>query len=63
MPFLGYELAFVKGDTLSRLFAIVFALMAFAGGLFALNQRRMVELAAAFCYAGSAIGVAFAGDL
>ena len=37
--------------------------MAFAGGLFALNQRRVVELAAAFCYAGSAIGVAFAGDL
>ena len=37
--------------------------MAFAGGLFALNQRRVVELAAAFCYAGSAIGIAFAGDL
>ena len=37
--------------------------MAFAGGLFALNQSRVVELAAAFCYAGSAIGVAFAGDL
>ena len=37
--------------------------MAFAGGLFALNQNRVVELAAAFCYAGSAIGVVFAGDL
>jgi len=37
--------------------------MAFAGGLFALNQRNVVELAAAFCYAGSAIGVTFAGDL
>jgi multicomponent Na+:H+ antiporter subunit D len=61
--FLGYELAFVRGDPLSRLFATVFALMAFAGGLFALNQSRVVELAAAFCYAGSAIGVAFAGDL
>lgn len=62
-PFLGYELALVKGDALSRLFATVFAMMAFAGGLFALNQSRVVELAAAFCYAGSAIGVAFAGDL
>ncbi len=62
-PFLGYELALVKGDALSRLFATVFAIMAFAGGLFALNQARVVELAAAFCYAGSAIGVAFAGDL
>jgi multicomponent Na+:H+ antiporter subunit D len=61
--FLGYTLALVKGDALSRLFATVFAIMAFAGGLFALNQRRTVELAAAMCYAGSAIGVVFAGDL
>jgi multicomponent Na+:H+ antiporter subunit D len=61
--FLGYDLALVKGDALSRLFATVFAVMAFAGGLFALNQNRVVELAAAFCYAGSAIGVVFAGDL
>ena len=63
VPFLGYELALVKGDALSRLFATVFSLMAFAGGLFALNQKRIVELSAAFCYAGGAIGVVFAGDL
>ena len=62
-PFLGYELQLVKGDALSRLFATIFAIMAFAGGLFALNQRNVAELAAAFCYAGSAIGVVFAGDL
>jgi multicomponent Na+:H+ antiporter subunit D len=62
-PFLGYELALVKGDALSRLFATIFAIMAFAGGLFALNQERTVELSAAMCYAGSAIGVTFAGDL
>jgi multicomponent Na+:H+ antiporter subunit D len=62
-PFLGYELTLVKGDALSRLFATVFAVMTFAGGLFALNQNRVVELAAAFCYAGGAIGVVFAGDL
>jgi multicomponent Na+:H+ antiporter subunit D len=62
-PFLGYELTLVKGDALSRLFATIFAVMAFAGGLFALNQRSVGELAAAFCYAGSAIGVVFAGDL
>src|SRR3989304_2636543 len=62
-PFLGYEIALVKGDALSRLFATVFAIMAFAGGLFALNQPRVTELAAASCYAGSAIGMAFAGDL
>jgi multicomponent Na+:H+ antiporter subunit D len=61
--FLDYTLALVKGDVLSRLFATVFAVMAFAGGLYALNQTRTLELAAAMCYAGSAIGVVFAGDL
>jgi multicomponent Na+:H+ antiporter subunit D len=62
-PFLGYELELVKGDALSRLFATIFAVMAFAGGLFALNQRNVTELVAAFCYSGGAIGVSFAGDL
>jgi multicomponent Na+:H+ antiporter subunit D len=61
--FLGQDLILVKGDKLSRLFAMVFAIMAFAGALFALNQPRTTELAAAFIYAGSAIGVSFAGDL
>ena len=63
LPFLDYQLAVVQGDTLSRLFATVFAIMAFAGGLFALSQKQVIELAAAFVYAGSAIGVTFAGDL
>lgn len=62
-PFLGYELVLVRGDALSRLFATAFAVMAFAGALFALNQNRIIELTSAFVYAGSAIGVAMAGDL
>jgi multicomponent Na+:H+ antiporter subunit D len=61
--FLGFDLIPLRGDKLSRLFAFVFALMAFAGGLFALRQERTTELTAAFIYAGSAIGVALAGDL
>ncbi len=61
--FAGYELAITKADALSRLFATIFAIMAFAGAMFALNQERTAELAAAFIYAGSAIGVTFAGDL
>lgn len=61
--FLGYDLTLMKADALSRLFATVFAVMAFAGGLFALNRRNAAELAAALCYAGGAIGVVFAGDL
>jgi multicomponent Na+:H+ antiporter subunit D len=61
--FLDYTLTPIEGTTLGRLFATIFALMAFAGGLYAMAQARVVELSAAFIYAGSAIGVAFAGDL
>ncbi|MFO1364255.1 MAG: Na(+)/H(+) antiporter subunit D [Burkholderiales bacterium] len=61
--FLGMELAPFAADALSRLFAVIFSLMAFAGALFALNQPRRLELAAAFLYAGAAIGVTLAGDL
>ncbi len=63
VPFLDYTLELVRGDRLSRLFATIFAVMAFAGGLFALNRKSVVEMVAAYAYAGSAIGVAFAGDL
>ena len=61
--FFDYELELVDGSNLSSLFATIFAIMAFAGGLFALNQSRVIELSAAFAYAGSAIGVALAGDI
>lgn len=63
LPFLDYTLEPVQGDKLSRLFATIFSIMAFAGALFSLKQERVVELAAALIYAGGAIGVAFAGDL
>lgn len=61
--FMGYGIVPLKGDALSRLFAAIFAIMAFGGGLFSLNRDNQAELSAAFVYAGSAIGVAFAGDL
>lgn len=63
LNFIGYELIPLRIDKLSRLFAIVFAIMAFAGALFALHQPRTLELSAAFAYAGSAIGAVTAGDL
>ncbi|MCZ6509584.1 MAG: Na(+)/H(+) antiporter subunit D [Alphaproteobacteria bacterium] len=62
-PLLGYELEIVKGTTIGRLFATIFSIMAFGGGLFALPRKNTVELSAAFVYAGSAVGVTFAGDL
>ncbi|NQV83249.1 MAG: Na(+)/H(+) antiporter subunit D [Rhodospirillales bacterium] len=63
VSFLDYTLIPVNGDALSRLFAIIFSIMAFAGGLYALNHCGTSEITAAFIYAGSAIGVAFAGDM
>lgn len=62
-PFLDYTVDVVEGSPVRRLFATVFALMAFAGGLFAFRQARWFELAGAYAYAAGAIGVCFAGDL
>ncbi len=61
MAFLDYTLEPVEGDRLSRLFGTIFAIMAFAGGLFAMRQSRTVELAAAYVYAGSALVVVRGG--
>jgi multicomponent Na+:H+ antiporter subunit D len=58
-----YELVLVRSDPLGRLFAIAFALTAFAGALFALRQKSGLELMSALVYAGGAVGVALAGDL
>jgi len=63
IPFLTYELMPVEAGTLSRLFGTIFSLMAAGGGLFALRQSSAGELAVAYVYAGSAVGVALAGDL
>lgn len=63
LTWLGLSLQPVRDDALGRLFATVFAIMAFAANLYALRQERTAELAAAQVYAGSAIGVAMAGDL
>ncbi|MGB0747740.1 MAG: Na(+)/H(+) antiporter subunit D [Magnetospiraceae bacterium] len=58
-----YQLVLVRNDELSRVFATIFMIMAFGGGLFALRQEKTMELMAAFIYAGGAVGVAQAGDL
>ena len=63
LSFLDQSLTPIRSDALSRLFATIFALMAAVGGLYALSQRSRLEIAAAYGYAGSAIGVCFAGDL
>ncbi len=62
-PFIGFDLELVEGDKLSRVFGLIFSIMGFAAALFAYRQSKVLELSAAFFYAGSAIGVAMAGDL
>ncbi|UJS26089.1 Na(+)/H(+) antiporter subunit D [Thiothrix winogradskyi] len=63
IAFLDYSLQPVNSTAEGRLFATIFSIMAFAGGLYALKTATLTELSAAFAYAGSAIGVTFAGDL
>jgi multicomponent Na+:H+ antiporter subunit D len=63
LHFLDYTLTPLAGDKLTRLFATIFSLMAAVGGLFSLKQESRLEAPAAMFYAGSAIGVVFAGDL
>jgi multicomponent Na+:H+ antiporter subunit D len=58
-----YELQPVEGSALRRLFATIFAIMSFAGGLYAFRQAKWYELASAQAYAAGAVGVCFAGDL
>ncbi|MDJ0653332.1 MAG: Na(+)/H(+) antiporter subunit D [Xanthomonadales bacterium] len=61
--YLDYTIELVEGSPVRRLFATIFAIMAFVGGLYAFRTARRFELAAAFAYGAGAIGVAFAGDL
>jgi multicomponent Na+:H+ antiporter subunit D len=61
--FLGYPVAPLVVDKLSRLFATVFLIMGFGGALYALDQPNRLEVPAALVYAGAALGVVLAGDL
>jgi len=63
LAFLDYRIQPLEGSAVRRLFATIFALMAFGGGLYAYRQARWYELSAAYAYAAGAIGVSFAGDL
>jgi multicomponent Na+:H+ antiporter subunit D len=63
VKFLSYYVEPIEGSPLRRLFATVFAIMVFVGGLYAFRIAKWYELAAAFAYAAGAIGVCFAGDL
>ncbi len=63
LSFLGYTLTPFRVDRLSRLFGVVFTISAFIGMVYALHLRDVGQHVAALLYAGSALGVVFAGDL
>jgi len=53
--FLGYEIQPIEGSPVRRLFATIFAIMAFTGGLFAFRQARWYEGVEFGLYAVAAI--------
>jgi multicomponent Na+:H+ antiporter subunit D len=61
--FLDYHLIFGKVDRLSLLFGYIFHLISFIAILYALHVKDDLQHVAALVYAGSALGVVFAGDL
>ncbi len=60
--FLGQDLVFGRVDRLSLVFSYVFSIMAFLGMIYALHVEDDFQHVAALTYAGSALGVTFAGD-
>jgi multicomponent Na+:H+ antiporter subunit D len=63
VPFLDYELVLCKVDALSLLFGYIFHLVTFLALIYALHLRDDLQHMAGLIYGGSALGVAFAGDL
>ena len=60
--FLGQDLTFGRVDRLSLVFSYVFALMTLVGMVYALHVNDDAQHVSALTYAGSALGITFAGD-
>ncbi|MGH8604764.1 MAG: proton-conducting transporter membrane subunit, partial [Gammaproteobacteria bacterium] len=58
-----YDLVAYRLDALSLLFGYLFSIASFLSILFSLHLRGSVQHMAGMSYAGSALGVVFAGDL
>jgi len=61
--FLDFDLVLLKVDRLSLLFGYIFHIISFITVIYILHVKSDVEYTAGFTYAGSALGVIFAGDL
>lgn len=63
LDFLGFDLVPFKVDRLSLLFAYIYHLISLIGIIYTLNLKNDLEKVSSLIYAGSALGVVFAGDL
>lgn len=62
IKFLNFDLILLKVDFLSRIFATIFALITFLGGIYAFHIKDTLQQVATLFYSASAIGATFAGD-
>lgn len=62
IDFIGYKLNFGRVDKLSLLFSYAFSAMAVLGMIYALHVKEDSQHMTSLIYAGSGIGVVFAGD-
>jgi multicomponent Na+:H+ antiporter subunit D len=60
---IGITLTPMRVDSLSLVFASVFAIVTLIGAIYALHVDDITQHVAALLYAGAALGVVFAGDL
>ncbi|MBI4536235.1 MAG: Na(+)/H(+) antiporter subunit D, partial [Ignavibacteriae bacterium] len=63
VEFVNLNLILCKVDRLSRVFGIVFSIIAFAGGVYSFHVKETGHQVAALLYAGGSLGITFAGDL
>lgn len=63
IPFMNFELVLIRVDRLSLAFGYVFTIIAFLGGIYSFHLKDTGQQVVALFYAGSALGVVFAGDL
>jgi len=61
--FLGFDLVPFKVDRLSLVFGYIFHLISLIGIIYTFSMKSDLEYVAGLVYAGSALGVVFAGDL
>ncbi|MCP5050085.1 MAG: Na(+)/H(+) antiporter subunit D [bacterium] len=59
---MNYDLTLLNMNATSRIFGIIFAFIATAGGIYSYHMKELGQQCAALIYAAGALGVTFAGD-